>query len=86
MLLKADIDYLIMDSARNTPIVILRTINDSCIIPIWIGYLEAALIASALKEVDFDHPMTHELFKEFMDHERYCVSDVVIYALKGNRY
>ena len=67
MLLKAVIAGLTMDPATNTPIVILKTEEGDRAVPIWIGLLEATSIASALQKVKFDRPMTHDLFKNFVE-------------------
>ena len=56
-----------MDPATNTPIIILKTDDDEQTIPIWIGLLEATSIASALQNVQMERPMTHDLFKNFVD-------------------
>jgi bifunctional DNase/RNase len=67
MLHKMTIAGLAMDSASNAPILILNAVDADFSIPIWIGLLEAASIASVLQKVTFERPMTHDLFKTFMD-------------------
>jgi len=67
MLHKVSIAGLTMDPASNTPIIILKTDKDEQAIPIWIGLLEATSIASALQNIKYDRPMTHDLFKNFAD-------------------
>ncbi|MDJ0876546.1 MAG: DUF151 domain-containing protein, partial [Desulfobacterales bacterium] len=61
MLHKATIAGITMDPATNTPIIILKTDEGGQAVPIWIGLLEATSIASALQNVKFDRPMTHDL-------------------------
>lgn len=67
MLHKMTIAGLAMDSVSNAPILILNAVDADFSIPIWIGILEAASIASVLQKVTFERPMTHDLFKNFMD-------------------
>jgi len=67
MLHKVSIAGMTMDPKSNTPIIILKSVEGDRAIPIWIGLLEATSIASALKNIKFDRPMTHDLFKNFIE-------------------
>ena len=52
----------------NTPIVLLRELEDSHrMLPIFIGGPEATAIALALDEVATPRPMTHDLIKALLD-------------------
>ncbi len=75
-----------MDPSANTPIIILKSVDDEQTIPIWIGLLEATSIASALKNIKFDRPMTHDLFKNFLVMQNISVSRVEVCDLKENTY
>lgn len=75
-----------MDPASNTPIIILKSTDEEHAIPIWIGLLEATSIASALKNVTYDRPMTHDLFKNFLDTLEIEVSKVEICDIRENTY
>ncbi len=86
MLHKVTIAGLIMDPASNTPIIILKIVEDDRTIPIWIGLLEATSIASAIQNIEFDRPMTHDLFKNFTDILNINVSKVEVNDLKDNTY
>jgi len=57
---------LILDPDSNTPILILKSDEYDQMIPIWIGLLEATAIATSLKNIRFDRPMTHDLFLNFV--------------------
>ena len=85
MLHKVSIAGMTMDPASNTPIIILRSEDDQAI-PIWIGLLEATSIASALQNIKFDRPMTHDLFKNFTDVLNISVSKVEVCDLKNNTF
>ena len=63
MLHKVSIAGLTMDPASNTPIIILKSEENDQAIPIWIGLLEATSIASALQNIKYERPMTHDLLK-----------------------
>jgi len=86
MLHKVNVAGLTMDPASNTPIVILKTEEDSQVIPIWIGLLEATSIASALKDIKFDRPMTHDLFRNFIDRLGLAISKIEVCDIRENTY
>ncbi|MFC1812202.1 bifunctional nuclease family protein [Thermodesulfobacteriota bacterium] len=86
MLRKVNIAGMTMDPASNTPIIILKSVEDDQAIPIWIGLLEATSIASALQNVQFDRPMTHDLFKNFIKSMNIEVSKIEVCDLKDNTY
>ena len=86
MLHKATIAGLAIDPASNTPIIILKTEVQERTIPIWIGLLEATSIASALQNIEFERPMTHDLFKNFSDHLDVAVTRVDVCDLRDNTF
>jgi len=86
MLHKVSVAGLTMDPASNTPIIILKADDNDQAIPIWIGLLEATSIASALQDIKFDRPMTHDLFKNFSDIMNASVTRVEVCDLKDNTF
>ena len=64
---KVTVSGLILDPDSNTPILILKSEENDQVIPIWIGLLEATAIATSLKSIHFDRPMTHDLFMNFVE-------------------
>ncbi len=86
MLHKANIAGLTIDPSSNTPIIILKTERDDRAIPIWIGLLEATSIASALQKIEFERPMTHDLFKNFSDRLNIEVTKVEVCDLRDNTF
>jgi len=86
MLHKVSVAGLTMDPASNTPIIILKADDDEQTIPIWIGLLEATSIASALQDIRFDRPMTHDLFKNFSEIMDANVTRVEVCDLKDNTF
>ncbi len=86
MLHRAIIAGLTMDPESNTPIIILKSEKTDQAVPIWIGLLEATSIASALKKVNFDRPMTHDLFKNVSERMGIIVSKVEICDIRHNTY
>lgn len=86
MLREVTIAGLTLDPSSNTPIIILKTVSDEQTIPIWIGLLEATSIASALQNIHFDRPMTHDLFKNFMANFEMSVKKVEVCDLRNNTF
>ena len=86
MLHKARIIGLTVDEESNAPILVLKTIETNETIPIWIGLLEAASIASALQKIDFDRPMTHDLFKNFITQMDVTLTKIEVCDLRDNTF
>src|SRR5210317_141637 len=86
MLHKVSIAGLTMDPASNTPIIILKSEEDEQAVPIWIGLLEATSIASALQNIKYDRPMTHDLLKNFADTLQFSIVKVEVCDLKDNTF
>ncbi|MHC4244678.1 MAG: bifunctional nuclease family protein [Planctomycetota bacterium] len=86
MLHKVSIAGLTMDPASNTPIIILKSEKDEQAIPIWIGLLEATSIASALQNIKYERPMTHDLFKNFTERLDISVARIEVCDLKDNTF
>ena len=86
MLHKVSIAGLTMDPASNTPIIILKSEDDEQAVPIWIGLLEATSIASALQNIKYDRPMTHDLLKSFADTLQFSIVKVEVCDLKDNTF
>jgi bifunctional DNase/RNase len=86
MLHEVNIASMAIDPTSNTPILILKSVKGDQAVPIWIGLLEATSIASALRDIKFDRPMTHDLFKNFIDRLDMVVSKVEVCDLKDNTF
>jgi bifunctional DNase/RNase len=86
MLHKVTIAGLTMDPNSNTPIILLKSEDGEDVVPIWIGLLEATSIASALQNIHFDRPMTHDLFKNFVEMLEITVARVEVSDLRDNTF
>lgn len=86
MLHEVNIASMAIDPTSNTPIIILKSVKGDQAVPIWIGLLEATSIASALRDIKFDRPMTHDLFKNLIDNLEMVVSKVEVCDLKDNTF
>jgi len=61
MFIEMRVSGLTMDPITNTPIVILKDLEEKKAIPIWIGIFEASAIATEIEKITFSRPMTHDL-------------------------
>ncbi|MEJ2658820.1 MAG: bifunctional nuclease family protein [Desulfobacterales bacterium] len=86
MLHKVNIAGMVIDKSSNIPLILLKSMEDEQAILVWVGVLEAASIASALQNITFDRPMTHDLFKSFVENLKITVSNIEIFDLKDNTY
>lgn len=86
MLHEVSIAGMTIDPTSNTPIIILKLVEGDRALPIWIGLLEATSIASALRDIKFDRPMTHDLFKNFVVNMNISVSKVEVCDLRDNTF
>ena len=68
----------------NQPIVLLREVEGSRYLPIWIGAVEATAIAYALEGILPQRPMTHDLLKNATESLGATVSRVIVTELREN--
>ncbi len=77
---------VILDPITNSPIVILKDMEERRLLPIWIGLFEASAIAMKLEDVTTPRPMTHDLIANILDSLRASVERVVVNDLVENTY
>ena len=73
-----------LDPTNNAPIVVLRDLDGKFILPIWIGIMEASAIAAALEGVQYSRPMTHDLFKLFIDTLGATIEKIEVVDIRDN--
>ena len=83
---KVTVSGLILDPDSNTPILILKSEENDQVIPIWIGFLEATAIATSLKNIRFDRPMTHDLFLNFVELTGLSVTRVEVCDIQDSTF
>jgi uncharacterized protein len=86
MLKEMKVAGITVDPFTNTPIVILKDLEEQDVLPIWIGLLEASSIATALENVQTPRPMTHDLLKNVLDSLEARVVKIEVNDLKDNTY
>lgn len=75
-----------VDPFTNTPIVILKDLEEKEVLPIWIGLLEASSIATALENIQTPRPMTHDLFRNVLEKLGARVIKIEVNDLRDNTY
>jgi len=86
MLIKMKVSGLTIDPLTNTPIVILKDMQEKKAIPIWIGLFEASAIATELEKITFSRPMTHDLLTDILRVLGVEVTKVEINDLRNNTF
>lgn len=77
---------LMMDPVTNMPIVILKDVAGSSVLPIWVGIYEANAIALEIEKVSTPRPMTHDLIKILLLGLDAGIRKVVVNELKDETF
>jgi bifunctional DNase/RNase len=75
-----------MDPVTNMPIVILKDVQGSMVLPIWVGVYEANAIALEIEKVSTPRPMTHDLIKSLLLGLNTVLRKVVVSELKDDTF
>jgi uncharacterized protein len=86
MLIKMKVTGLTIDPLTNTPIVIMKDMQEKKAIPIWIGLFEASAIATELEKITFSRPMTHDLVMDILRIMEVEVIKIEINDLRNNTF
>ncbi|HXZ87945.1 MAG TPA: bifunctional nuclease family protein, partial [Candidatus Binataceae bacterium] len=86
-------DYILMmvggltlDPTTKMPIVVLKDPDNKINLPIWIGHLEAASMATEIEGIKPQRPMTHDLLRNVLGELGATVEAVEITELRENTY
>lgn len=77
---------LMMDPVTNMPIVILKDLAGTQVLPIWVGIYEANAIALEIEKVATPRPMTHDLIKNVLLGLETGVQKVVVSELREDTF
>ena len=77
---------LMMDPVSNMPIVVLKDVQGTAILPIWVGVYEANAIALEIEKVATPRPMTHDLIRNLLFGLDACVTKVVVSDLRDDTF
>jgi bifunctional DNase/RNase len=74
------------DMVGKQPIVLLRTLDGTKFLPIWIGHPEAAAILMKLQGTPTPRPMTHDLVTDMLGELNASVARVAVTELRENTF
>ena len=74
------------DMVGKQPIVLLRTLDGSKFLPIWIGHPEAAAILMKLQGTPTPRPMTHDLVTSMLGELNATVAKIAVTELRDNTF
>jgi len=74
------------DMVGKQPIVLLRTLDGTKFLPIWIGHPEAAALLMKLQGTPTPRPMTHDLVTDMLGELNASVSKVAVTELRENTF
>ena len=86
MELEMKIRGLMMDPQTNNPIVVLKDVNGTAILPIWVGIFEASAIASEIEKQATARPMTHDLIRNLLFGLETAVKKIVVSDLRDDTF
>lgn len=86
MLVQMRVEGLLFDPRSSMYILLLKEIEGSDTLPIWIGKPEADSIALALGRVATPRPLTHDLIKNLVDGLRMKITRIVVTEILDNTY
>ncbi|RMF94673.1 MAG: bifunctional nuclease family protein [Candidatus Schekmanbacteria bacterium] len=80
------VSNLMLDPVSKTPIVILKDVDMTVMLPIWVGYFEATAIALELEKTATPRPMTHDLLRNIIEKISCKVKKIIINDLRNNTF
>lgn len=83
MLIPMEVIGVRVEMPSNQPIVLLKEIDGSRFLPIWVGAVEATAIAFAQQGVEPPRPLTHDLMNNLLDLLDATLTAVHMTEIKG---
>jgi bifunctional DNase/RNase len=83
---EAKVKTVILDPMTRSPVVVLESLADKRLLPIWIDVPEGRAIALELENVKPPRPLTHDLMRSILDQLGAALERVVITDLRNNTY
>ena len=82
MMIPVEVVGVRIEMPSNQPIVLLKEIEGTRFLPIWVGAVEATAIAFAQQGLEASRPLTHDLIRDLLDHTDITLTSVHITALR----
>jgi uncharacterized protein len=74
------------DTLSRAPVILLKEVDGTGVLPIWIGPNEAAVIAMELSGVSYKRPLTHDLLKAVINGFNAKLQKIIISSIKDNTF
>lgn len=75
-----------VDEKSGDPVIVLKNLENTHVLPIWIGLPEARAITLAVNKVDPPRPLTHDLLYNLVLKLGYKVKEVLIDRIEAQAY
>jgi bifunctional DNase/RNase len=85
-MLEMKVRGLTLDPLSNMALVILRDLEGTKALPIWVGIPEANAIALEIEQVPTPRPMTHDLIRNILEGVHATVTRIVVNDLKDSTF
>lgn len=85
-MIRMKVTGLTIDPFTNMPIIILKDMQESMALPIWIGLIEASSIATELEKIELSRPMTHDLIKNILVDMKVSLERIEVTDLTDNTF
>jgi len=82
MLVQVEVVGVRIEMPSNQPIVLLKEIDGTRFLPIWVGAVEATAIAFAQQGLEAQRPLTHDLIENLLERVDITLSSVHITEIK----
>ena len=82
MLVQVEVVGVRIEMPSNQPIVLLKEVEGTRFLPIWVGAVEATAIAFAQQGLEAERPLTHDLISNILDHVDITLASVHITEIK----
>lgn len=82
MLIPVEVVGVRIEMPSNQPIVLLKEIEGTRFLPIWVGAVEATAIAFAQQGLEASRPLTHDLMRDLLDRVDITLTSVHITSIK----
>ena len=82
MLVPVEVVGVRIEMPSNQPIVLLKEIEGSRFLPIWVGAVEATAIAFAQQGLEAQRPLTHDLIRDLLERVDITLTSVHITEIK----
>lgn len=77
---------LALDEQSQVPLLILKNQEETKVLPIWIGAMEAMSISVSLNKVNISRPLTHDLMLQTLETLGASITSVVVVDLQEGTY